>query len=95
MKKDKTGGSMFPNKKTFPDADYPDFKHEETQDDGLTILDYFAAKAMQSIVGSDQTMLEMKDIAATNSVSKESVVAHFAYEQAATMLAEKRKREAA
>lgn len=60
--------------------------------DGMTLRDYFAARAMQSIrSGPEWQLLEMKTIAAENDGDLEVVIAHFAYLQADAMLAAREK----
>lgn len=57
---------------------------------GMTLRDYFAAKAMQAIMsGPEWQLLQMKDIAANNDGDVEGVIAHFSYKMADAMLKER------
>lgn len=67
------GGPAFPP--TFPG-----------RTDGMTLRDYFAAKAMQGMCASTEYMLEARDTATARGSQVASVVAVSAYEVADAML---------
>ena len=73
MSKDKTGGPAFP----FPAYTYPngEINHGEG---GMTLRDYFAAKAMQGLLSADDGF-----------TMGSSLVAELAYDQADAMLKER------
>lgn len=83
-KTDKTGGPAFPQGKGAGDA--------LVSEGGVTMRDYFAAKAMQAIrSGPEWQLLEMKSIAANGDGDVDGVIAHFSYKMADAMLKEREK----
>jgi hypothetical protein len=91
MSKIYTGGWAFPTITT----DSPEVA-SYVDDPGMTLLDYFAAKAMQSIVTvSCSTVVEAAAQDGLEFERKEQAVAYVAYGFAEAMVAEKRRRESA
>lgn len=77
----------------FPEHRWEDSLHQEVQWTGMSLLDYFAANAMQAVFGCERIV----EIAAVHGTKKGSdmsdFIARFAYEMADTMLKEKANRE--
>ena len=74
MSKDKTGGSAFPTVGS-------QYSHEE----GMTLRDYFAAKAMQGIISGSHENGEVHYM--------EEITAESAYKMADAMLVEREKQQ--
>jgi len=58
---------------------------------GMTLRDYFAAKAMQSIVGNNQQMIELYKLAKENGMDVIEAACKSSYEYADGMIAERNK----
>lgn len=76
----------------FPETRWQDDLHQEVQWCGMSLLDYFAAKAMQAAFGCEMIV----EVAASKGTKKGSemadAIARFAYEMADAMLKEKSNR---
>jgi len=84
--KDKTGGPAFPEKKLeqipthIVRGEVKEFREEFRHYSGMTLLDYFAAKAMQQLI-------------AQVAQNKATTIPGSAYNLAEAMIAEKQRRE--
>lgn len=77
------------NDPAFPISD----QHRKDDFTGLTMLDYFAAKAMQAAFGCERIVEIAAKHGADQGSEKADFIARFAYEMADAMLKEKANRE--
>jgi hypothetical protein len=77
----------------FPVAISGDAKYTYLPHDGMTLLDYFAAKAMQGILASDGNCIDqdLSGNARSGNESSIGAVAYVSYNIAAAMLEERKK----
>lgn len=75
--------------RAFPGPDQATCENDIHQ--GMTLRDYFAAKAMQAIVSNTETLERMEHGANENMISPDVLVATGAYGIADAMLAERNK----
>lgn len=75
MNTEKTGGSAFP-------TNVNGQLHHSCTENGMTLLDYFAAKAMQAVTATPHSFSEVKD---------DATCAEFSYKLAAAMIEERKK----
>lgn len=83
----KTGGPAFP----LPEAAHPGAFPPDVSK-GMTLLDYFAAKAMAAMLSNEDVIQRMASVGEENMVDPDVLVATGAYRMAEAMLAEREKR---
>lgn len=81
MKND--GGSAFP----VPMVPLGDGGYTNSKIEGLSLRDYFAAKALAAQIGHDATLISIVNVAKECNVSSHEVAARSAYQYADAMLA--------
>lgn len=77
------GGSAFPGEKFIA---YPHGGGYSHRDGGMSLRDYFAAKAMQGLISSERSLKALNNAAYKNRLPLERVIAFGAYEMADAML---------
>lgn len=86
MSEQPNGGPAFPESYTGPDRPH------EGMGGGMTLLDYFAAKAMQSLSATQDSMAAISKQAKLDGVNSVRFIAAASYDFADAMLAEREKR---
>lgn len=84
----------FPLYRDMDDNDLPSSINRhflEKTDNGMTLLDYFAAKNMQGIASNEHAMQQIKNIAYKKDVKLVTVIAENSYAVAEAMLKERSK----
>lgn len=80
------GGPAFPNVEQWNER-IEDYANRASE--GMTLLDYFAGRAMQALLGNSDAMRAVEKV--RDDEDQETVIARTAYRQAKAMLAERAK----
>jgi len=99
MSKNKTGGPAFPEKKLeqipthIVRGEVKEFREEFRHYSGMTLLDYFASKAMVGIFSNESQYKAVQNVMRATDKATNECLAGYAYNIAEAMIAEKQRRE--